>query len=104
MLQNFGPINREGGERRLNVAFTRAKHNIQLITSMHCHDIELSNTQSVGVRLLREYLDYAENGNIALERTIKVSQFDSFESEFEMEVCDFLRKYLTKFDFRGIIH
>ena len=93
LLQNFGPINREGGERRLNVAFTRAKHNIQLITSMHCHDIELSNTQSVGVRLLREYLDYAENGNIALERTIKVSQFDSFESEFEMEVCDFLRKY-----------
>ena len=90
-LHNFGPINREGGERRLNVAVTRAKHNVQLVTSMHYTDIDLSHTQSVGARLLREYLDYAENGVIALERTVSASPFDHFDAEFEMEVCEFLR-------------
>ena len=36
MLHNFGPLNRAGGERRLNVAVTRAKCNVQLVSSMHC--------------------------------------------------------------------
>lgn len=91
LLLNFGPVNRAGGERRLNVAVTRAKYNVQLVTSMHYGDIDLARTQSVGARLLREYLDYAENGMIALERTMSVSEFDQFDSEFEMEVCEFLR-------------
>ena len=91
LLLNFGPINREGGERRLNVAVTRAKYNVQLVTSMHYSDIDLSRTQSVGARLLREYLDYAENGAIALERAVSVNAFEHFDSEFEMEVCEFLR-------------
>ena len=91
LLLNFGPVNRAGGERRLNVAVTRAKYNVQLVTSMHYSDIDLARTQSVGARLLREYLDYAENGMIALERSVNVSAFDQFDSEFEMEVCEFLR-------------
>lgn len=70
LLLNFGPINRECGERRLNVAVTRAKFNVQLVSSMHYTDIDLSKTNSVGARLLREYLDYAENGTVALERVI----------------------------------
>lgn len=36
MLHNFGSLNRAGGERRLNVAVTRAKCNVQLVSSMHC--------------------------------------------------------------------
>lgn len=92
LLLNFGPINRVGGERRLNVAVTRAKCNVQLVASMHFTDIDLSRTKSVGSRLLREYLDYAENGEIALERSIVLNQFEEYDSEFEMEVCDFLRE------------
>lgn len=91
LIHNFGPLNRTGGERRLNVAVTRAKYNIQLVSSMHYTDIDLKRTGSEGARLLREYLDYAENGDIALERTISVNQFEQFDSEFELEVCDFLR-------------
>lgn len=90
LLLNFGPINRDGGERRLNVAVTRAKYNIQVVSSMHYSDIDLSRTKSVGSRLLREYLDYAENGGIALERSISVNPFEEYDSEFEMEVCEFL--------------
>ncbi|MBR2585172.1 MAG: hypothetical protein IKE64_07045 [Thermoguttaceae bacterium] len=88
-IQNFGPLNRQGGERRLNVAVTRAKDNVQLVASIHHTD--LSNTASEGVRLLRAYLDYAENGERALERTTTVSGQDHFDSDFEQEVCDFLR-------------
>lgn len=90
-IQNFGPLNREGGERRLNVAVTRAKDNVQLVASIHYTDINLSTTGSEGVRLLRAYLDYAQNGEEALERTITVSNEDKFDSYFEQEVCDFLR-------------
>ena len=91
LLHNFGPLNRIGGERRLNVAVTRAKCNVQLVSSMHCTDIDLKRTSAEGAKLLREYLDYAESGDIALERTVSVSAFEQFDSDFELEVCDFLR-------------
>lgn len=91
LLHNFGPLNRIGGERRLNVAVTRAKCNVQLVSSMHYTDIDLKRTSAEGARLLREYLDFAENGNIALERTVSVNTFEQFDSDFELEVCDFLR-------------
>ena len=59
---NFGPLNKKGGERRLNVAVTRAKQNVKLVSSIKTFDIDLSKTESVGARLLKEYLNYAENG------------------------------------------
>ena len=90
-IQNFGPLNREGGERRLNVAVTRAKDNVQLVSSIQYTDINLNSTGSEGVRLLRAYLDYAQNGEQALERTITVTDSDQFDSYFEQEVCDYLR-------------
>ncbi len=90
-IQNFGPLNREGGERRLNVAVTRAKDNVQLVASISYTDISLNSTKSEGVRLLRAYLDYAKNGEQALERIITVSGEDKFDSYFEQEVCDYLR-------------
>lgn len=91
LLLNFGPINKQGGERRLNVAVTRAKINVQLVTSLHFYDIDLARAFSNGARLLREYLDFAENGVSALNRTIIVNQNDDFGSDFEEEVCEFLR-------------
>lgn len=91
LLHNFGPLNRAGGERRLNVAVTRAKCNVQLVSSMHYTDIDLKHTSSEGVKLLREYIDYAENGSIALERAVSVSSFEQFDSDFELEVCEYLR-------------
>ena len=90
-IHNFGPLNRVGGERRLNVAVTRAKENIQVVSSIRYTDINLSNTGSEGAKLLRTYLDYAENGTMALERNLTVSTQDYFDSYFEEEVCEFLR-------------
>ena len=91
LLHNFGPLNRVGGERRLNVAVTRAKCNVQLVSSMRYTDIDLKKSGAEGVRLLREYLDLAENGEVALERSVSVHPYESFDSEFEEEVADFLK-------------
>lgn len=56
---NFGPLGRAGGERRLNVAVTRAKHNVKLVASIHAEDIDLNRAKSEGAKLLRTYIDYA---------------------------------------------
>ncbi len=92
LLHNFGPLNRAGGERRLNVAVTRAKQNVQLVSSLKYTDIDLKRTSAKGASLLREYLDYAENGAVALLKNMQVDKDDSFDSGFETEVCEFLRE------------
>lgn len=60
---NFGPLNLQGGERRLNVAITRAKERIVVFASIHASDIDLSRTNAVGAAHLKYFLDYAEKGH-----------------------------------------
>jgi hypothetical protein len=58
ILMNFGPINQAGGERRLNVAFSRARKYMALITSMR--EADITNDYNDGARCLKNYLRYAE--------------------------------------------
>jgi very-short-patch-repair endonuclease len=60
LSHNFGPLNREGGHRRLNVAITRARNKIKIFSSISSADIDLSRSNARGVRMLKEYLKYAE--------------------------------------------
>jgi hypothetical protein len=60
MTMNFGPLNNAGGERRLNVAITRAKEKVLLVSSIRHDDIKLDNTKAEGVHSLHNYLRYAE--------------------------------------------
>jgi superfamily I DNA and/or RNA helicase len=61
LSHNFGPLNREGGHRRLNVAVTRAKEKIMLFSSIVASDIELARTSARGAALLKAYLAYAKD-------------------------------------------
>ena len=61
--QRFGPLNNVGGERRLNVAVTRAKYNVTVVSSIQADDISTDNTNSLGVHLLKQYLEFANNVN-----------------------------------------
>ena len=61
MAMNFGPLNQMGGERRLNVAVTRARYALHVFTSMLPDDIDLSRTHARGVADLRAFLDYARH-------------------------------------------
>ena len=61
-LLNFGPLNKDGGERRLNVAITRAKQSLDIVSSIHSEDIDIGSAKSKGASLLRQYLAFAESG------------------------------------------
>ncbi|MEO8538253.1 MAG: DUF4011 domain-containing protein [bacterium] len=66
LFMNFGPLGQEKGERRLNVAITRAKWKTVVVSSLRPGDIDPARTNSTGTLRLRDYLDYAERGPIAL--------------------------------------
>jgi hypothetical protein len=59
MQMRFGPLNLEGGENRLNVAITRAKVGIYVVSSILPSQIKVDDVKNVGPRLLKKYLQYA---------------------------------------------
>ena len=65
---NFGPLNRAGGERRLNVAVTRARRQVVVFSSFDPAQLRAEETSSVGIKHLRAYLDLAALGTGALPR------------------------------------
>jgi very-short-patch-repair endonuclease len=63
---NFGPLNKEGGERRLNVAVTRARRRLIVFSSMTSDAIDLRRTRATGVRDFKTFLDFAQHGPRAI--------------------------------------
>lgn len=66
---NFGPLNREGGERRFNVAITRARRQVILFCSFDPADLHAERSESVGLRDLKDYLEMAAHGARVLEQS-----------------------------------
>ena len=65
---NFGPLNREGGERRLNVLITRARRRCVVYCNFVGADLDLRRSKARGVDALKTFLEYAETGNIEIPR------------------------------------
>lgn len=82
IMQRFGPINRAGGYRRLNVLFTRAKKNMVVFTSLKPDDIKVSDNSSEGLRAFRGFLAYAAKG--VLDEGKQVTE--EADSDFEIWV------------------
>jgi hypothetical protein len=61
---HFGPLSLSGGERRLNVAVTRAREKVVVVSSIRSADIDLARCTAQGARDLRDYLAYAEHGTL----------------------------------------
>jgi len=59
LLYRFGPLNAKGGERRLNVAVTRARQRMTVVSSFDHRDMDPERTRARGADLLRQYLEYA---------------------------------------------
>ena len=70
---NFGPLNRTGGERRLNVAITRARRQVVVFSSFDPEQLRAEETSSVGIKHLRAYLDLAALGTDVLPRDARSS-------------------------------
>jgi len=91
MAMNFGPLNRDGGWRRLNVAITRARREMVVYTSFAPHMIDLRRTSAPALRDLRHFLEFAEQGPQALSQAIAGS-LGGYESPFEAAVAEGLRE------------
>ena len=77
----FGPINAEGGERRLNVLFTRARARCRVFASFEAGDIDLSRVTRVGPRVLRRFLEYAATGQSVEHQPEGLGPESSFEED-----------------------
>ncbi|UUD35978.1 DUF4011 domain-containing protein [Mycoplasmopsis citelli] len=88
MTMNFGPLNQQNGYRRLNVAVTRAKTAVIVVSSFLENDIDLSRTNSRGAKFLKNYIGYAASKNKQIDETPQyISEFDSpFEDDIYNEL------------------
>ena len=86
LIYNFGPLNQAGGERRLNVAVSRARYHVTLVASLQPEDIDLTRTTSQGAKLLKDYMLIARDGLRALSATATYRADAQADSPFEDEV------------------
>lgn len=93
---NFGPINRDGGWRRLNVAVSRARQEMIVFSTLSPEQIDLSKTRSQGVAGLKAFLEFAQKGKASLP--IKLSNFSSDSDIIERIVADKIRTLGYKVD------
>ena len=94
---NFGPLNLSGGERRLNVAVTRAKEQVIVFSSIHGSQIDAGEggrTKAVGAGHLKAFLEYAERGSTMLSG----SDVSGLDEEFSNVVASFLAEKGFKVD------
>jgi very-short-patch-repair endonuclease len=85
MLYRFGPINNEGGYRRLNVAITRARSQMTVVSSFSANDMDPNRLRSEGAQMLWRYLTYAESGGSNLG---DVAKKKPDLNAFERDVAD----------------
>jgi hypothetical protein len=76
VLHRFGPLNLEGGERRLNVAITRARRRMTVVSSFTAADLDPARLRARGAQMLRDFLLYAAQGG-AVPATLAQNRQDS---------------------------
>lgn len=102
LARRFGSLSQDGGENRLNVAISRAKKQIYVVTSFEPEELNVENVKNRGPKLFKQYLQYirlVSNGQLSQAKTFlgeiskvtSVQEGDHFDSDFEIEVCDAIR-------------
>lgn len=92
---NFGPLNNAGGERRLNVAVSRARYEMLVFSTLKASQIDLRRSKARGVEGLKHFLEYAETQALATSSTAVAQHRDSQLSE-QIAVALTARGYLVK--------
>ena len=87
---NFGPLNSEGGWRRLNVLVTRAKWQTFLVTSLRSHELSAINPLNKGALMLRNYIQYVEQGGKLPSDPVTATndETNDFEDSIAMSLRD----------------
>ncbi|NUO76072.1 MAG: DUF3320 domain-containing protein [Lysobacter sp.] len=94
MYQNFGPLNADGGHRRLNVLITRARERCEVFSSIVADDIRVDERSKLGVIALKTFLKYAQSGDLGIPSVTGRSA----DSPFEESVQDAIAKYGYQID------
>lgn len=103
MLMNFGPINRRGGEKRLNVIFSRAKEHMVIVTSIMPNEIK--NDYNEGANYFKKFLSYAKyisDSRLAEANLVLDSMSSNPQEDIEIQrnpVVTQLRKAIEKMGF-----
>lgn len=90
VTMNFGPLNGEGGHRRLNVAVSRAREGVVIFSTLRPEHIDLSKVRAAGVKDLKHYLEFAIGGARALVASSAPTGLGP-DSPFEVAVAKMLR-------------
>ncbi|MGC9517169.1 MAG: DUF3320 domain-containing protein [Methanomicrobiales archaeon] len=80
LTNNFGPLNHDGGERRLNVLITRAREKCVVFSNFKSRDLKIKPSSPFGLRALKDFLEYADTGYLpafALEGSETDSAFEN---------------------------
>ena len=88
VAMNFGPLNQEGGQRRLNVLITRAKQRCRVFTNLTADDIDLGRTNSRGVAALKTFLSYAKDGVLDVPKESLRDADSPFEESVAKSLSD----------------
>jgi len=98
ITMNFGPLNKAGGERRLNVLVTRAREKVVVFSSITGNDFDLSKTQAIGVHKLKQYLDFAQSNGM---NNALINQAEDLSGEFD-ETNIFERSVYEQLQRKGV--
>ena len=92
---NFGPLNNAGGERRLNVAVSRARYEMMVFSTLKSSQIDLKRSNAKGVEGLKGFLEFAETGKLPF---ISGASQDSDANVMVEQICDALARkgYITE--------
>ncbi len=98
VYMNFGPLNRDGGWRRLNVAVTRARKEMKVFSSLSSEDIDLGRTKAEGVIALKNFLDFA-----AGKRNMFEDAGEASKEEEGSGIAASIRDYLKTQGYEAVI-
>jgi len=89
MQYRFGPLNNDGGERRLNVAITRARQRMTVVSSFESANMDPNRLNKEGARMLKRYLEYVESGGAHLGNVAKDKpDLNPFERDVRDKLVD----------------
>ena len=98
VYMNFGPLNRDGGWRRLNVAITRARQEMIVFATLRPEQIDMTRTAAEGVSALKGFLEYAERGILPQSDTGEQSTRDT------SGIIDAIRVFLNEHGYDSTAH
>jgi Protein of unknown function (DUF4011)/REase_MTES_1575/AAA domain/Protein of unknown function (DUF3320) len=88
---NFGPLNRDGGWRRLNVAVSRARYEMLVYSTIRPEELDITRTSSQGVAGLKAFLEFAQKGKQAI--AVKAGEATKAEAGIGKRIVSLLEQH-----------